>query len=253
MDAFNVRATPYQFEDQKDDFMRRFTFGSLLIPAAAIGVVAGLAGVGPVDYSKLSPTAGELLGKLNQCDITLAEAIKKAEENAGGTASSANFEFSDSGMIYTINVVSNNARHTVVINGANGEITNSTTESGSPIPGWEIEEGIAAQTTDSGVTFYDLEVGDGAAPSGPSSRVTVHYTGYFVNGQKFDSSVDRGQPLTLPLNQFIPGWADGVRTMKVGGKRKVIIPYHLAYGERGRPGIPPRAMLVFDVELVELP
>ena len=94
--------------------------------------------------------------------------------------------------------------------------------------------------------------GDGDQPADPSSSVEVHYTGWLVDGTKFDSSVDRGQTYKLALNRFVPGFAQGVGSMKVGGKRKLIIPAHLGYGERGGGGgkIPPGATLVFDVELI---
>jgi FKBP-type peptidyl-prolyl cis-trans isomerase len=83
--------------------------------------------------------------------------------------------------------------------------------------------------------------------------VTVHYTGWLENGTKFDSSVDRGQPFVFPLGggRVITGWDEGVATMKVDGKRKLISPAHLAYGDRGaRQVIPPGATLIFEVELL---
>lgn len=104
----------------------------------------------------------------------------------------------------------------------------------------------------SGLSYMEIKEGTGEqARSG--QQVTVHYTGYLTNGTKFDSSVDRGKPFTFMLGtgQVIKGWDQGVEGMKVGGKRKLIIPSELGYGSRGAAGvIPPNAELVFDVELL---
>ena len=109
-------------------------------------------------------------------------------------------------------------------------------------------------TTASGLKYEDLKVGEGAeARSG--DRVEVHYTGWLENGTKFDSSVDRGKPFPFPLGagRVIKGWDQGVAGMKVGGKRKLIIPPALGYGERGAGGvIPPNATLIFEVELLKI-
>jgi peptidylprolyl isomerase len=106
-------------------------------------------------------------------------------------------------------------------------------------------------TTPSGLKYTDEVVGTGPSPT-IGSNVTVHYTGTLENGTKFDSSVDRHQPLTFVIGtgSVIKGWDEGVMSMKVGGKRKLIIPPNLAYGAAGRSGIPPNSTLNFDVELL---
>ena len=107
--------------------------------------------------------------------------------------------------------------------------------------------------TASGLRYIVQQEGTGAAPSGPNANVTVHYTGTLLNGKKFDSSLDRGQPATFGLSQVIKGWTEGLQTMKEGGKTRFIIPPDLGYGERGYPGvIPPKSWLVFDVELIKV-
>lgn len=110
-----------------------------------------------------------------------------------------------------------------------------------------------ATKTASGLQYVDMVVGTGDTPPA-GAQVEVHYTGWLTDGTKFDSSVDRGQPFTFSLSGgVIQGWLEGVASMKVGGKRKLIIPFDLAYGEGGRPPvIPPRATLVFDVELLAI-
>src|SRR5262249_21035069 len=118
------------------------------------------------------------------------------------------------------------------------------------------DAGFAQTTTPSGLQITDTKVGTGAAPKTGQTCV-MHYTGWlYENGQKgkkFDSSVDRGQPFEFPIGtgRVIAGWDEGVATMKVGGKRTLIIPPALGYGARGAGGvIPPNATLIFEVELL---
>jgi peptidylprolyl isomerase len=109
-------------------------------------------------------------------------------------------------------------------------------------------------TTPSGLKYEDIVVGTGASPQS-GQNVTVHYTGTLEDGTKFDSSLDHGQPFTfhIGVRRVIQGWDEGVMTMEVGGKRKLVIPPQLGYGARGYPPvIPPNATLVFEVELLDV-
>ncbi len=109
-------------------------------------------------------------------------------------------------------------------------------------------------TTASGLKYVDTVVGSGAQPQ-KGQTVTVHYSGYLVDGKKFDSSLDAGQPFSFVLgaSRVIKGWDEGLATMKVGGKRRLTIPPELGYGPSGSPPvIPPNAVLVFDVELLSV-
>ena len=105
---------------------------------------------------------------------------------------------------------------------------------------------------ESGLQFEIIESGEGRTPTA-TSKVVTHYHGTFVNGDVFDSSVERGAPATFPVNRVIRGWTQALQMMKEGDKWRLVIPPNLAYGEQGSSGrIPPNSVLVFDLELIEV-
>ncbi|MEZ4734489.1 MAG: FKBP-type peptidyl-prolyl cis-trans isomerase [Caldilineaceae bacterium] len=124
---------------------------------------------------------------------------------------------------------------------------------GAPAAPTQVKE-ADYQTTATGLKYYDFVVGNGATPQ-KGQQVFVHYTGWLTDGKKFDSSLDHGEPLVFPIGagQVIRGWDEGVLSMKVGGKRQLVIPPELGYGARGAGGvIPPNATLIFEVELLDV-
>ena len=119
-------------------------------------------------------------------------------------------------------------------------------------PGPWSDVGFDIAVTESGLQYVDFLIGEGSSPT-PQSEIIVHYSGFLDDGTLFDSSYVRGTPIRFSLEggELIPGWIEGVLTMKEGGKRKLIIPPHLGYGDNGyRKQIPPNATLVYDIELL---
>lgn len=113
-------------------------------------------------------------------------------------------------------------------------------------PGWK--------TTSSGLQYKVVRRAPKSAPKpAPGATVTIHYTGTFIDGRKFDSSRDRGEPATFPLSRLIKGWQEGVPMMRVGERRLFAIPADLAYGDRNRDPIPNGSALLFDIELIAIP
>jgi FKBP-type peptidyl-prolyl cis-trans isomerase FklB len=132
--------------------------------------------------------------------------------------------------------------------GQQNELAQKNREAGEAFLAENAErEGV--QTTESGLQYEVIEEGDGESP-GATDQVQVHYTGELISGEVFDSSRERGQPVTFGLSQVIPGWTEGLQLMNEGARYKLYIPSDLAYGQGGNQAIGPNATLVFDVELL---
>lgn len=108
------------------------------------------------------------------------------------------------------------------------------------------------ECSSSGLQWEILQAGNGSEHPSPKSRVRVHYHGTLINGKVFDSSVERGEPISFRLNQVIPGWTEGVQQMVTGEKRRLFIPADLGYGNHRAGDIPPGSVLIFDVELIAI-
>jgi FKBP-type peptidyl-prolyl cis-trans isomerase FklB len=111
------------------------------------------------------------------------------------------------------------------------------------------KEGV--KTLESGLQYKVITEGKGASPSA-SDTVTVHYKGTLIDGTEFDSSYKRNEPASFPVNGVIKGWTEALQLMKEGSKWQLFIPAGIAYGDMGRPGIPPNSVLIFDVELIKV-
>ena len=114
---------------------------------------------------------------------------------------------------------------------------------------------MTEQRTASGLRYEEISLGKGREAQGRGDTVKVHYTGWLEDGTKFDSSVDRGDPFSFPLDvgYVIKGWDEGVQGMRTGGKRRLIVPSELGYGSHGAGDvIPPNSTLIFEVELLEV-
>jgi FKBP-type peptidyl-prolyl cis-trans isomerase len=222
---------------------------ALAISALAVASTAAILWAAGGDYETIPPEAATVESTIKGAKVDLSKAIEIVRKEKGGVIASAGFNLDQETPSITVIAYADGAKHELVVDAGTGAITSDQVV--PRFPGASVE-GMEWVETDSGLKYFDISCGDGPQPAGSTSRVKVHYTGWLLDGTKFDSSHDRGQPLTIPLNGVIAGWTEGVGSMHVGGVRKLIIPYTLAYGPRGHGPIPPKATLVFDVELLEL-
>jgi peptidylprolyl isomerase len=123
----------------------------------------------------------------------------------------------------------------------------------SPLEGEDLKETLGIESSTFSLDYVDTKLGTGQLAT-PAKWYSIQYSGYLVDGTKFDSSYDRNEPISIPIGQHrvIPGWDTGFSGMRVGGKRRLFIPYQLGYGASPHQAIPAKSMLIFDVELVEI-
>jgi FKBP-type peptidyl-prolyl cis-trans isomerase len=215
--------------------------------AVGIAVGLGLVGMGcekklDTDQRKASYAIGQQIGKnLKQQNIdfdadVLAKSLKDAVK---GESKLTNEEIQ--GAMVKLQEVSTKK---------NQELAEANKKTGADfLAKNKTVEGV--KTTPSGLQYSVIKEGDGKMPT-KEDTVKCHYVGTLSTGEKFDSSVDRGQPAEFPVGGVIPGWTEALQMMKTGSKYKLFIPAELGYGAQGRPGIPPNSVLVFEVELIEI-
>jgi hypothetical protein len=203
-----------------------------------------------VDVTTIPASAAEMAQQISSSKVSLAQAIAAAMQAAGGVAGSAQIVGPKGAPAYEVAVFADGKAYLVVVDGQTGAVRSKTEV--PRFPG-EATKGEWVESP-SGLKSFELRAGTGEKPPSPTATVKVHYTGWLLDGWKFDSSYDRNAPATFALNRVIRGWTEGVGDMRVGEKCKFIVPPSLGFGDQPPPrtGIPPKATLVFDVELLEI-
>ncbi len=236
--------------------MRRNRFIACLLGSAAVVMAGALApgvhvfstGDGLLDVTKIPPRASEMNRQLAGSPLSLSRAISAAEQATGGKAKSAVVNFSEGGVQAVVVCYTETEGRRVTLN-ANGEVIDNQAQ--PRFPG-VLVEGEPTLTTEGGCLVWDVEVGEGEAVKA-GALVTVNFTGWLADGTQWIDSAEQGGAATISSEEVFPGWSEGMAGMKVGGKRKLVIPGELAFGAEGAPPtIPPDAVIIMDVELVDV-
>jgi len=227
------------------------TTTAFLLGAASVAALVPfrpVAGAPATDYEALPPESSVIAARIAASPLSLADAVAKAQAAVDGHARSATLRFEDEATRIDVEVFGEKASERVTVDGSTGEIV--ARETLRRIPG----EPVSGEptVTESGLQYYDLVEGDGDQAT-PDAMARFEVNGYLADGTLFDSSHAAGQSRLLPLDRTPAGFREGVGSMRIGGKRKLLIPYKLAYGEHGDPPrIPHRALIIYDVELLEI-
>ena len=186
--------------------------------------------------------------KLAACKVTLAQAQKAAEAHTGGKAAAVNIKQDKGELVIEVEIWKNNKRTEIQIDPATGQVAESKETANLYFPG-EAVAGLPTKT-DSGLMYYDLKAGDGDVPDDPQGVVEMHYSGWLLDGKLWQSSQQFDRPLKITMVQLPAGWSEALKTMKVGGQRKLIVPSALGFGRKKLRNAPPNATMIVDIELI---
>lgn len=226
----------------------------LAAAGASAVVVSGLAlAAAPgFDYLRIPAPHAETEAFLRERGVSLAEAIEIVEaETAGGVVADISFATDATPWDTIIALVyhGDGLATRFHLDGDTGGVIESFDV--PRLPGWEVDGDAVVGAN--GASWWTVEAGDGDAAPAPTSNVRMEYTGYLLDGSVFDSSVEIGRPITVPIGSLLPGWSEGMSDMVAGERRKIIVPPQLAFGSIGSPPkIPADATLVLDVELLKI-